>query len=75
MAVNSLEVLSESDVNLLRDEYEHYAHPYVYSFLNTALKWRKSHPDKNYITIYGPIDWKDDGTFIALLQVCLNKII
>lgn len=42
--------------------------PQIYSFLKTTLKWRETHPE--YITVFSVQgDWRNDGTFIAILTV------
>lgn len=68
-AENNLLLLSEDDIRFLSGLYQNYERaPYVYSFLNTAIKWKQSHSD--YMTLYAPHDWKKDGTFLAVFEVC-----
>ncbi|XP_065167436.1 uncharacterized protein [Atheta coriaria] len=60
--LNTPEIIELKDFyNVHKDQF-----PQVYSFLKTTLKWHKTHPE--YITVFSVQgDWRNDGTFIALL--------
>ncbi|KAJ8931002.1 hypothetical protein NQ314_016145 [Rhamnusium bicolor] len=47
--------------------------PYVYSFVDTAIKW-KNKGRNQLTTFWSPNNsWKEDGTFIALMQLVVAR--
>lgn len=71
MREDILQEIPDSELPGLRDYYQVCPHaPYIFSFVNTSMKWKKKYPNDKYITFYAVHgDWQSDGTFIALMQV------
>lgn len=68
-------VIPDEELNDLKAIYKDYQlAPYVYSFINTSIKWKTSRPMKNYLTYYAPYgNWKIDGAFIIHMQVLYSN--
>lgn len=68
-----LEEIPNEELLNLREMYRDYKEaPYVYSFINTSIKWKMKMetPEDDYLKFYAPEgDWNSDGTFIVHMQV------
>lgn len=46
------------------------SHIHVYYLLDTFIRWKKLRPTENYATVYCSDGNFEDGTFIAIIDVC-----
>lgn len=68
-----LQPISYDKLPELRDMFKRDwpSHINVYYLLDTFIKWKKLRPTETYATVYCPDGNFEDGTFIAIIDVCI----